>query len=137
MTVQTVPYVLQNASHSAALFRQSASAAFTAAGVLGSTELGVRQQASPNMSVILGAGRAKVAGTAVSPPSGFTWTTQAMYDVLNDADLTLTIAASNPTNRSTASSPASHRVASPRPKAKRRCAASPSKPLPRPASSRG
>lgn len=98
MTVQTVPYVLQNASHSAALFRQSASAAFTAAGVLGSTELGVRQQASPNMSVILGAGRAKVAGTAVSPPSGFTWTTQAMYDVLNDADLTLTIAASNPTN---------------------------------------
>lgn len=98
MAVQTVPYALQNASHSAALFRQSASAPFLNGGALGSVELLVTQQGSPNMSVILGAGRAKVVGTSVSPPAGQSWTTQAMYDVLNDAAATLTIAASNPTN---------------------------------------
>lgn len=98
MTVQTVPYALQNASHSAALFRQSASAPFVAGGALSALELAVTQQASPNMSVILGPGRAKVVGTSVSPPAGLAFTTQAMYDVLNDADTTLTIAASNPTN---------------------------------------
>lgn len=98
MTVQTVPYALQNASHSAALFRQSASSAFRVGGALGPTELLCTQQGSPNMSVILKPGRAKVTGTSVSPPAGMTWTTQAMYDVLNDADVTLTIAASNPTN---------------------------------------
>lgn len=97
MTVQTVPYALQNASHSAALFRQAMSAPFTAGGALGALELVVRQQASPNMSVILGPGRAKIPGTAVSPPAGQSWTTQAMYDSLNDADVTLTVAASNPT----------------------------------------
>jgi hypothetical protein len=98
LAVQLVPYALQNASHSAALFRQSASAAFATSGTLGSAELAVTQQGTPNMSVVLGAGRAKVLGTSVSPPSGFTWTTQAMYDVLNDAPLTLSIAASNATN---------------------------------------
>lgn len=98
MTVATVPYALQNASHSAALFRQSASAPFLIGGALSSVELLVTQQGSPNMSVILGPGRAKVTGTSVSPPAGQSWTTQAMYDVLNDAALTLTVAASNPTN---------------------------------------
>lgn len=98
MAVQTVPYALQNASHSAALFRQSASAAFLRGGALSQIELAVTQQGSPNMSVILGAGRAKVTGTSVSPPAGQSFTTQAMYDTLNDAPLTLTIAASNPTN---------------------------------------
>jgi hypothetical protein len=98
MTVQTVPYALQNASHSAALFRQATSAPFATAGVLAAGELALSQQATPNMSVILGAGRAKVSGTSVSPPSGLSFTTQAMYDTLNDANVTLTIAASNPTN---------------------------------------
>ncbi|MGE0399952.1 MAG: hypothetical protein AB7T06_24770 [Kofleriaceae bacterium] len=98
MAVQTVPYALQNASHSAALFRQSASAPFTGGGALSNAELAVTQQASPNMSVLLGPGRAKVVGTSVSPPAGMSWTTQAMYDVLNDAPLTVTIAAANPTN---------------------------------------
>lgn len=98
MAVQTVPYALQNASHSAAVFRQSASAPFASGGILGVGELAITQQSTPNMSVVLGAGRSKVPGTSVSPPAGFSWTTQAMYDVLNDAPLTLTIAASNPTN---------------------------------------
>jgi hypothetical protein len=98
MTIQVTPYALQNASHSAALFRQSASAAFMTAGVLSAGELAVTAQATPNMSVVLGPGRAKVAGTSVSPPAGMSWTTQAMYDVLNDAALTLTVTTSNATN---------------------------------------
>lgn len=98
MTVQTVPYALQNASHSAAVFRQAVSMTYTSGGVGASTELVVTQQGSPNMSVILGAGRAMIAGTSVSPPSGQSFTTQGMYHTLNDAPLTLTISASNPTN---------------------------------------
>jgi hypothetical protein len=50
------------------------------------------------MSVVLGPGRAQIAGTSVSPPAGQAWTTQAMYTAYNDANLTLTVAASNPTN---------------------------------------
>lgn len=98
MTVQTVPYALQNASHSAAVFRQSASAAFLWPGILGVGELAVSAQSTPNMSVVLGPGRAKVGGTNVAAPAGLLFTTQAMYDVLNDGNITLTIAAANATN---------------------------------------
>ena len=98
MAIQTVPYALQNASHSAALFRQSASAAFHVGGVLTAGEMTITQQGTPNMSVILGPGRAKVTGNSVSAPAGVNFTTQAMYDVLNDAAATLTVATSDPVN---------------------------------------
>ena len=98
MAIGTVPTYLQNASHSAAIFRVAQSAPFTSGGILSSVELGVTQQGSPNMSVVLGPGRAQIVGTSVSPPAGQTWTTQAQYTAYNDANLTLTIAASNPTN---------------------------------------
>lgn len=98
MTVQTVPYALQNASHSAAVFRQATSAPFQSAGILGVGELAVSQQGTPNMSVILGAGRAMVAGSQVTPPSGLAFTTQAMYNVLNDGSITLTVTTANATN---------------------------------------
>lgn len=95
MAIQVVPPFLQNAAHSAAIFRQSASAAFLTGGILGLGEMAVTQQGTPNMSVVLAAGRAKIVGNSVSAVSGFSWTTQAMYDVLNDAPLTLTVTASN------------------------------------------
>ena len=99
MAVQAVPYALQNASHSAALFRQSASAPFATGGILSSAELTVSQQGTPNMSVVLGPGRAKIPGTSVSSPlGGSAFTTQAMYDTLNDANLTLTVTTANATN---------------------------------------
>ncbi|UFU14645.1 hypothetical protein LQK89_02785 [Curtobacterium sp. C1] len=54
------------------------------------------------MSVILGPGRAKITGTSVAPLSSgsnpIPATTQGMYDVLNDANVTLTVAAANATN---------------------------------------
>ena len=98
MTVQAVPYALQNASHSAAVFRQSASAPWATGGVIASGELTLAAQGTPNMSIVLGPGRAKVVGTSVSPPSGLAFTTQAMYDVLNDANLSLTVTTANATN---------------------------------------
>lgn len=98
MTVQNIPAFLQNATGTNAnVFRAAATAPFSGGGVLSGGELGVRAQSTPNMTVSVNAGRAKVAGTAVSPPSGFTFTTQGFYDVLNDAALTVTIATSNAT----------------------------------------
>jgi hypothetical protein len=98
VALQTVPFALQNASHGANLFRQSASAVFTQGGILAAGELFVSAQASPNMTVKVSPGRAKVTGTSASAPSGVTWTTQAMYDVLNDASTNITISAADATN---------------------------------------
>ncbi|TIH34981.1 hypothetical protein [Subtercola vilae] len=98
MTVQTVPAFLQNAAlTNANVFRNAAAAPFARAGILGGGELGVLAQTTPNMTVKVNAGRAKVAGTSVSPPAGFTFTTQGFYDVFNDAAISVTIAASNST----------------------------------------
>lgn len=98
MAIGAVPYALQNASHSASVFRIAQSAPFATGGILASNELPVSQQGTPNMSVILGPGRCQVVGNSVSPPAGQVWTTQAQYNAYNDANLTLTVAASNPTN---------------------------------------
>lgn len=98
ITVQVTPSVLQNLAYPAAIFRQSWSAPFATGGILGATELGTTQSGTPGMSVVVSAGRAQVVGTSVSPPSGYTFTTQAQYGVLNDAPVTLTIATSSPTN---------------------------------------
>lgn len=103
MTIQTVPYALQNASHSAALFRQAEAAIWQTGGVVVAGELAVGAQSTPNMSVQVGAGRAVVAGTQVSAPTllgggAAAFTTQGMYFCLNDGPVTLTIAASDPTN---------------------------------------
>jgi hypothetical protein len=98
MAVQTVPFALQNASHSAALFRQAMSGMYTVGGVLATNELLVTQSGTPAMLIVLGPGRAKIPGTLVSPPSGMGFTTQGMYDSLNDAALTITVSTSNATN---------------------------------------
>ena len=98
MAIQSTPYVLQGASHGAALFRQATSSVFVEGGILAAGELLVSAQTSPNMSVKVAPGRAKVVGNSASAPNGFTWTTQGMYDVLNDASVNLTIAAADSTN---------------------------------------
>jgi hypothetical protein len=98
MALQAVPFALQSASHSAALFRQSASAVFVQGGIIAAGEFAVTQNSTPGMSVFVGAGRAKVTGTSATAPSGFTWTTQGMYDVLNDATATVTITSADATN---------------------------------------
>lgn len=99
MTAQSPPFALQNASHSAALFRQAAFSAWrNASGIVGPTDFAVTAQGTPNMSVIVAAGRAWMKGTQVASVSGGNWSTQAAYFGINDAPVTLTIAAADPTN---------------------------------------
>lgn len=99
MAVQTPPFALQNASHSAALFRQAASSQIpSTGGVLGSGELACTAQSTPNMSVQVAPGRAWIPGTQVGAPAGMSWTTQALYFALNDAAVSVTVAAADPTN---------------------------------------
>jgi len=98
MAQQTPGYVISAATHSAALFRQANDASYVRRGVLGASEYNVAQQASPNMSVQVGAGRALVPGTQGVTPAGFNWSTQGSYFVENDGAATVTLAASNPTN---------------------------------------
>lgn len=98
MAVQSPPFALQNALHSAALFRQAASANLYGAGVLGSGELAVTAQGTPNMSVAVAAGRAWITGTQAAAPTGMAFTTQGQYFALNDAPATVTIATADPTN---------------------------------------
>lgn len=103
MAIQAIPFALQNAQHSAALFRQSASSVFVNGGVLANNELVVTQNSPVGMSVLVSPGRAKVVGSSATAPTGaptgsYTWTTQGMYDVLNDATTTLTVSSSDTTN---------------------------------------
>lgn len=98
MTAQN-PYALQNASHTAALFRQAGFSPFgDAGGILSIGEYAVTAQSTPNMSVQVAGGRAWVPGSQVSNVTGQTFSTQAGYFALNDAPVTVTISTANPTN---------------------------------------
>lgn len=104
MAIQATPFVLQGASTGANIFRQAVSSAFVNGGILAANELQVLQ-ATPtaNMTVVVSPGRAKIVGTSATAPTGaptgsYTWTTQGMYDVLNDASATLTISAADTSN---------------------------------------
>lgn len=94
MAIQANAFVLQNNTYQAITFRQSSSNPFRSAGVISSTDFVTT--VGSGMQVNVSAGRAKVAGTEATAPSGQSWTTQGMYDVLNDASVSLTIATSNP-----------------------------------------
>jgi hypothetical protein len=98
VTVELVPYVEQNLSHSAALFRQAFAAPWATGGICAVGELAVAAQSSPNMTVQVSAGRAIVPGTNVTPPAGFAFTTQGDYYVLNDGTISVTISTANATN---------------------------------------
>jgi hypothetical protein len=103
MTIQAVPAYLQNASHSAALFRQAIASGVLTGGICGAGELLIAAQSSPNMTVQVGAGRAIVPGTQVSAPTllgggSGAFTTQGNYFLLNDATISVTISTANATN---------------------------------------
>ncbi|MGN6724103.1 MAG: hypothetical protein ACTHJM_15965 [Marmoricola sp.] len=99
MAVSQIPFALQNGSHSAALFRQAVSSVVPNGGGLVQTgDLAVTQTGTPSMAVVVGVGRAWVPGTNVANFSGTTYSAQAQYFALNDANVTLTIAAADPTN---------------------------------------
>lgn len=105
MAVQSPPFAQQNAAHSAALFRQAVFGMlhnpFTSSfggGVLSGVDLLVTAQSTPNMSVQVAPGRAWVPGSQTAAASGTHWSTQAGYFAINDAPLTVTVAAADPSN---------------------------------------
>lgn len=90
MTELNPPFALENrADHTAAGDRLLVASIITSEGVAGATDLGVSQQATPDMAVDVAAGQAFIA--ASSPGVG-------TYHVSNDATKALTIAASDPSN---------------------------------------
>lgn len=98
MAVLSPPYALQNSLHGAAVFRQAVSSHLTAGGVGSVGELQVAAQSTPAMSVQVAAGRAWIPGTQTAAISGQSWTTQGMYFGANDAAISVTVAAADPTN---------------------------------------
>jgi hypothetical protein len=111
MAIQLVPYVLQNAAHSAALFRQASTERYVSGGRIQLDELIVAPTYPTNtMAVQVGPGRAIVPGTFVTNPSTterdgtpittytLPFNTQGMYHVLNDAATVLTVANADVTN---------------------------------------
>jgi hypothetical protein len=111
VAVESPPYVLQSASHGAALFRQTAQSMLAGTGVVSPTDLAVAQNGTPNMSVNVAAGQVWLPGpygltaglpsnlsaqTGYGQPSGLT--AQGSYFGYNDASLNLAIAAADPTN---------------------------------------
>lgn len=100
MALSAVPFALQNGSHPAALFRQAVSSlVFSQVGGLGQFgDLSVGQTGTASMNVVVGIGRAWVPGTNVTNPTGFTYNSQGLYFAFNDANVTLSINAADPTN---------------------------------------
>lgn len=100
MAAQNPPFVIQGASHSAALFRQTVAAllgrtqpgslASTAGGVVNPTDMAVTQNGTPNMSVNVAGGFAFIPQTQVA--------NGGLYGGLNDATLNLAVSAANATN---------------------------------------
>lgn len=99
MVAQSPPYALQNAAHSAQLFRQATFSAWRSqSGIVGPTDFTVAAQSTPNMSIQVAAGRAWMQGTQVAVVSGGNWSPQAGYFGINDAPVSLSVAAADPTN---------------------------------------
>ncbi len=96
MATQSPPFVLQNGSHSAALFREAVSSLIApAGGVIGLGDLLVTQNGTPNMSVNVATGEVWIPGTLAT---GNDDAPQGQYFGFNDATVNLAIAAANVTN---------------------------------------
>lgn len=90
MTLRTPPSWEQNASHPAENDRLTTQALWATTGIIASTSLEVTQNSPTGMSVRVASGWAAIVGTT-QPNMG-------AYVAYNDATVTLTITASNPTN---------------------------------------
>ncbi len=96
MTVQSPPYALQNSAHTAALFRQASTSLIATTGVGGPAELQVN--ATSGMTVAVAAGRAWIPGTSVTGVAGQKFSLQGNYFALNDSQVNLSVATSDPVN---------------------------------------
>lgn len=90
MALRTPPSWLQNGSHPAENDRLTMQAIFATTGIMGSSSLAVSPNSPAGMSVVVAPGWAAIVGT--------TQANMGVYTVYNDANTTLTITTSNPTN---------------------------------------
>lgn len=99
MAFPTVPFALQNASHSGQLFRQAVSSLVPPGGGLATPlDCTITQTGTPSMAVLIGVGRCWIPGTQVSNVAGGSFSTQAMYYAENESAITASVASSNATN---------------------------------------
>lgn len=99
MAISPEPYALQNASHSAALFRQAVSSLVPpGGGVITPGDLAVTQTTVASMQVQVAVGRVWIPGTEVANISGANFSTQAMYYAENESIVTLPIDPADATN---------------------------------------
>lgn len=99
MTFTVTPFALQNASHSAEVFRQAVSSLVPPGGCLVTAgDLTVSQTGTPSMNVSVGVGRIWIPGTNVGNVTGGNFSSQAMYYGQNDAAQTVSVTTSDPIN---------------------------------------
>lgn len=99
MTFSVVPYALQNAAHSAALFRQATSSFVPPAGGLVTYgDLNVTQTGTASMNVVVGVGRIWIPGTSIGNVAGGNFSSQAMYYGQNAAAYTCSVDTSDNVN---------------------------------------
>lgn len=90
MTLRTPPSWLQNGSHPAENDRLTTQALWATTGIINNTSLAVTPNSPAGMSVLVASGWAAIVGT--------TQANMGTYVVYNDATVTQTIAAADPTN---------------------------------------
>lgn len=99
MALSTVPFALQNAAHSADVFREAVSSLVpNIGGIAQFGDLTVTQTGTPSMAVQIGVGRCWIKGTEAGDFSGQNYGRQGLYFALNDAAVTKSITAANATN---------------------------------------
>jgi hypothetical protein len=99
MALSLVPFALQNAAHSADIFREAVSSLVpNTGGVVQSGDFPVTQTGTPSMAVQVGVGRAWIKGTEAGDLAGQTYSKQGLYFAFNDAAVTKTVTTANATN---------------------------------------
>lgn len=90
MTLHNPPSWLQNGSHPAENDRLTTKALWNTTGIIGSSSLAVSASSPAGMSVVVASGWAAIVGNST--------TNMGTYVAFNDANVTLTITAADPTN---------------------------------------
>lgn len=101
MTLTSPPWALQQGSHGAQLVRTAHGSLLSqTGGIVQPDDLAVTQNATPNMSVNVGAGRVWVPSTysGTINPGGGAFYPDGLYYAENDATVNLAISAANPSN---------------------------------------
>jgi hypothetical protein len=99
MAINAAPFALKNQGLDAEPLRQAvASLVPNAGGLVQYGDLPVTQTLTPSLGVLVGVGRAWMPGNNTANLSGQTYSSQAQYFALNDANVTVNLSTANATN---------------------------------------